>query len=93
MKEENDNALMIQQGLDGLYASIRNILASARQRAYSAVNFAMVESYWLIGQQIVEHEQHGEVRADYGKGVLKELVAKKWECRRVMSCNGKMIQR
>lgn len=44
--------------------------------AYSAVNFAMVESYWLIGQQIVEHEQHGEARADYGKGVLKELAAK-----------------
>ena len=35
--------------------------------------FAMVESYWLIGQQIVEHEQHGEARADYGKGLLKEL--------------------
>jgi predicted nuclease of restriction endonuclease-like (RecB) superfamily len=33
----------------------------------------MVESYWLIGQQIVEHEQHGEARADYGKGLLKEL--------------------
>ena len=33
----------------------------------------MVESYWLIGQSIVEHEQHGEVRADYEKGVLKEL--------------------
>ena len=33
----------------------------------------MVESYWLIGQQIVEHEQLGEARADYGKGLLKEL--------------------
>ena len=36
----------------------------------------MVESYWLIGQQIVEHEQHGEARADYGKGLLKELAAR-----------------
>ena len=36
----------------------------------------MVESYWLIGQQIVEHEQHGEARADYGKGLLKELAVK-----------------
>ena len=52
------------------------ILANARKRAYTAVNFAMVESYWLIGQQIVEHEQHGEARADYGKGLLKELAAR-----------------
>lgn len=36
----------------------------------------MVESYWLIGQQIVEHEQHGEARADYGKGLLKELATR-----------------
>lgn len=67
---------MPKQSIDTLYADIRNILSSARHRAYSAVNFAMVESYWLIGQRIVEHEQHGEVRADYGKGVLKELAAK-----------------
>ena len=66
----------IQNGMDNLYASVREILANARKRAYTAVNFAMVESYWLIGQQIVEHEQHGEARADYGKGLLKELAAR-----------------
>ena len=64
------------QVLDNLYANVSEILANARKRAYSAVNFAMVESYWLIGQQIVEHEQHGEARADYGKGLLKELAAR-----------------
>ena len=36
----------------------------------------MVESYWMIGQTIVEHEQRGETRAAYGKGVLKELAAR-----------------
>ena len=66
----------IYQGLNKLYASVSEILANARKRAYTAVNFAMVESYWLIGQQIVEHEQHGEARADYGKGLLKELAAR-----------------
>ena len=65
-----------QQGMEQLYVSIKEILANARKRAYSAVNFAMVESYWLIGQQIVVHEQHGEARADYGKGLLKELAAR-----------------
>ena len=74
--DKNEKGLINQQDVEDLYAGIRNILANARQRAYSAVNFAMVESYWLIGQQIVEHEQHGEARADYGKGLLKELAAK-----------------
>ena len=74
--DNNEKGLINQQDVEKLYAGIRNILANARQRAYSAVNFAMVESYWLIGQQIVEHEQHGEARADYGKGLLKELAAK-----------------
>ena len=62
--------------MESLYSSIRSILDNARKRAYSAVNFAMVESYWKIGQSIVEHEQHGEARADYGKGLLKELAAR-----------------
>lgn len=52
---------------------IRGILASARQNAYTAVNTAMVEAYWLIGKRIVEQEQHGEERAIYGDGILKEL--------------------
>lgn len=59
-----------------LYSDIRNILTSARQRAYAAVNFAMVESYWLIGQRIVEHEQQGAERVAYGKHILKKLAPK-----------------
>ena len=51
MKQETINkALEHLQNLDSLYADIRNILSVARQRAYSAVNFAMVESYWLMRQ-------------------------------------------
>jgi len=52
---------------------IKGILATARQNAYSAVNVAMVEAYWQIGKRIVEQEQHGEDRAVYGEGILKEL--------------------
>ena len=36
-------------------------------------HYEVMNEVWLIGQQIVEHEQHGEARADYGKGLLKEL--------------------
>jgi predicted nuclease of restriction endonuclease-like (RecB) superfamily len=56
-----------------LFADVLQILQSARQRAYSAVNFAMVEAYWHIGKRIIDEEQQGAVRAAYGEGVIKEL--------------------
>ena len=56
-----------------LYGAIRQVLETARQSAYKAVNFAMVQAYWQIGRLIVEDEQKGEVRAEYGKKVLDEL--------------------
>lgn len=52
---------------------IKQILAQARQKAYSAINKAMVEAYWLVGKRIVEEEQNGKDRATYGKEVLKTL--------------------
>ena len=56
-----------------LYGAIRQVLETARQSAYKAVNFAMVQAYWQIGRLIVEDEQKGETRAEYGKKVLEEL--------------------
>lgn len=76
MKKDIDRIERKSTDINGLYDSIRTILTGARQRAYTAVNFAMVESCWQVGQRIVEHEQHGRVRADYGKGVLRELAAR-----------------
>jgi len=52
---------------------IKQILAAARQKAYAAVNTAMVEAYWLVGKRIVEEEQNGNDRAAYGKEILKTL--------------------
>ena len=52
---------------------IKQILAQARQRAYSAVNSAMVEAYWQSGKRIVEEEQNGEKRAEYGKKIIINL--------------------
>lgn len=54
---------------------IKQIVTEARQKAYSAINSAMVEAYWQMGKRIVEEEQHGKERADYGKQLLKELSA------------------
>ena len=52
---------------------IKDIINRARQKAYSAINTAMVEAYWLTGQRIIKEEQGGKERADYGKQILKEL--------------------
>ncbi|MCI8448281.1 MAG: DUF1016 domain-containing protein [Eubacterium sp.] len=58
---------------EDIYSEIKETLLLSRNQAYSAVNFAMVQAYWQIGRIIVEHEQNGNVRADYGKSVLQEL--------------------
>jgi len=55
------------------FEEIRAILSQARQNAYAAINFAMVEAYWEIGRRIVEEEQKGKGRADYGDFLIKEL--------------------
>jgi predicted nuclease of restriction endonuclease-like (RecB) superfamily len=55
------------------FEEVRTILAQARQKAYTAVNFTMVEAYWEIGRRIVEEEQQGKGRADYGTSLIKEL--------------------
>lgn len=56
-----------------LLADIRQIIAQSRGQAYSAVNQAMVNAYWQIGKRIVEEEQQGNARAEYGKQLLKQL--------------------
>lgn len=56
-----------------LYQSIRDVLLSARKQVRQTVNTAMVQTYWQVGRLIVEDEQGGEKRAEYGKRVLPEL--------------------
>lgn len=60
---------------EGFYEQISSILSTARDKAYTAVNFAMVEAYWEIGKSIVE-QQGGEERATYGDALLKELASR-----------------
>ena len=67
--EKQDDLILSE---DSIYGQIKDILTVARRKAYSAVNFAMVEAYWLIGKQIVE-AQTGNKRAEYGEYLLKYL--------------------
>lgn len=59
-----------------LFDNIALIIEQARQRVRTAVNTAMVYAYFEIGRHIVEHEQKGDTRAEYGKALLKELSVK-----------------
>ncbi|MEN9868438.1 MAG: hypothetical protein RL748_4028 [Pseudomonadota bacterium] len=59
-----------------LLGGIRQIITQARGRIQQQVNSAMVEAYWHIGRLIVEHEQQGERRADYGKQQLQQIASR-----------------
>lgn len=59
--------------LTTFHADIKGILEQARGKARSAVNATMVEAYWLIGRRIVEEEQRGQHKAEYGSRLLENL--------------------
>lgn len=61
--------------LTKFHEDIRSILEQARGKARSAVNAAMVEAYWLVGQRIVEEEQCGQHKAEYGARLIEDLSA------------------
>ena len=52
---------------------IERLITEAKKHTVAAVNTAMVYTYYEIGRMIVEDEQQGTQRAEYGKAVLKEL--------------------
>ena len=58
---------------DNLYNAIAAVIQQARQQVKQAVNQQMVQAYWLIGRLIVEQEQQGQERAEYGKQQLSQL--------------------
>ena len=58
---------------DKLLDAIRSLLVDGRKQVATAVNTAMVQTYWHVGRLIVEDEQHGESRAEYGKGILQAV--------------------
>lgn len=59
-----------------LYSEIKQILENARKQAYKSVNSTMVQAYWNIGKLIIEEEQKGESKAEYGKQLILELSSK-----------------
>ena len=59
-----------------IYQEIHDLLDNARQNIISNINSTMTKTYFLIGKRIVEEEQDGNKRAEYGKNLIKMLSEK-----------------
>ncbi len=55
---------------EAVFGDVSKIIDAARESAARSVNAAMTAAYWLIGRRIVEFEQSGEERAEYGAALL-----------------------
>ena len=72
-KREEKTMSDVSKKWDAVYKDIRAVLDRARAESFRSVNFAMVQAYWNIGRVIVEEEQRGKKRANYGKALLQEI--------------------
>lgn len=59
--------------IEQTYKSIKTVLEKARSKSFKAVNTAMVRAYWHVGKIIIEGEQQGKQRAQYGASLIEEL--------------------
>jgi len=64
---------MNQMSSKNIFLEIKQVMLEARNNVASAVNAELLKAYWQTGRIIVEDEQNHQDRADYGKGLLKEL--------------------
>ena len=67
------NQIQNTSSMDALFERVSALIEQARRRVVTAINVAEVYTKYEIGKYIVEDEQQGETRAQYGKQVLKEL--------------------
>ncbi|MDD5392118.1 MAG: PDDEXK nuclease domain-containing protein [Thiothrix sp.] len=67
------HSVLPEQPYNTLIATITSTYDQGRLRAVQAVNVQLLETYWQIGQHIVEFEQAGSAKAGYGKSLIKQL--------------------
>lgn len=63
----------MKQGMEALVQDVQAIVENGLQKAYRDVNITTVTTYWQVGRRIVEEEQHGAVRAEYGSRLIAKL--------------------
>jgi predicted nuclease of restriction endonuclease-like (RecB) superfamily len=75
MTKELRKTVEADEGTSQLLHSLRDLIQNARQRALRAVDAVQVQTCWEIGRHIVEFEQGGSARAEYGTGLLQTLAS------------------
>ena len=58
---------------DNIINEIKDVIINSRNKIAYEVNNTMVLAYWNVGRIIVENEQNGNIKAEYGRRVIKEL--------------------
>ncbi|MFA9373840.1 MAG: DUF1016 N-terminal domain-containing protein [Poseidonibacter sp.] len=58
---------------NNFFTDIKSLLHDARNKVYTVVNTTMTQTYWQIGKRIVEEEQDGKSRAEYGTKLIENL--------------------
>ena len=91
MKEKHPLTQSDGISYQGLVNDIRSLIESGRRNAYAAINQAAVFTYWHIGEKIVEEEQDGHTRAEYGKQIIRMLADDLPANTGVLSANGTLI--
>ena len=66
VKKPGKNKSPAATGYDAMLSGVAGLLEEARRTSVRAVNAIMTATYWEIGRRIVEHEQQGKLRAQYG---------------------------
>ncbi|KTC87157.1 PDDEXK nuclease domain-containing protein [Legionella drozanskii] len=69
-KKDTNGPLIHEQQF---FSDVSELLRTGRETAYRTVNMVMVKTYWQIGKRIVEQEQHGKARANYGESLIVNL--------------------
>lgn len=67
---------MMEISEDSLFQSVKEIIRQSREKVFRIANSTLLLTYWQIGKLIVEDEQQGKERAEYGKYTLKKLSQK-----------------
>ena len=71
--EFRKESLMLEKNNIQMIEEIKNVIISSRNKIAYEVNNTMLLAYWNVGRIIVENEQNGNIKAEYGKQVMKEL--------------------
>lgn len=74
-QRKKSKAIAKDSGYDGLLSGISDLLDAARRTVARKVNGILTATYWEIGRRIIEHEQGGRQRAEYGEQLIDQLAA------------------